>query len=520
MARERVVLHVADDANDDSPVALELIEALGRVGEIDLVADGALAGPKLARENIVDDGDVQMLGIVGIGEVAAFQEHSADGSEVSGQGGAVIGHNGGLLRGRGALAIVVVVPVAGVVEREVGDRGGGPDAGKRGEFLLHEVQRCIGRNGGAEGEDVGGAEAGVGMEDVDESAHEQASTGEQHKSERDFGRDEGAGPGTAQAGRLAAGFSEVAGEVDAADGKHRGEAEEHADAQRDGEGEDEHASIEGDTIEVGKGGRPRGEEGVNSSVSGSERGDAAEDSEQQAFGEELPRKAEARGTECSAERGFAQTTPRAGHEEVGDVGAAGEKHETNPAEKAEDGRADFADRVGLEWKDRDGKVAQGSASAELVELCGGGVHLGLRRGDCCAIAEAADDVKEGGTVGLPRPDGDGVEDFDVGRNAGIVGKDEPEACGQHADHRGAMLAVADGATDNRGSEPKRRAQTPWVRMMVLGAFSRSSCGPKKRPSAGRGQRSGRKLEVTSATLICSAGPSPGSAPLVTQMPAS
>ena len=53
---------------------------------------------------------------------------------------------------------------------------------------------------------------------------------------------------------------------------------------------------------------------------------------------------------------------------------------------------------------------------------------------------------------------------------------------------------------------------------MLGAFSTSSCGPKKRPSAGRGQRSGRKLEVTSATLICSAGPSPGSAPFVTQMP--
>jgi hypothetical protein len=46
-----VILHVVDDTNDDGPVALELIEALGRIGKIDLVADGTLARPELARED-------------------------------------------------------------------------------------------------------------------------------------------------------------------------------------------------------------------------------------------------------------------------------------------------------------------------------------------------------------------------------------------------------------------------------------------------------------------------------------
>ena len=151
------------------------------------------------------------------------------------------------------------------------------------------MQRCIARNGDAEGEDVAGTEAGVGMEDVDEGAHEQPGAREQNKSECDFGRDEGAGPGAAETGRLAAGFSEIAGEVDAAKGKHRGEAEEDADAQRDNEGKDKYTSIEGHTVEVREGWRPCGEDGVNGSVSGSECGKAAKDSEKQAFGKELPR---------------------------------------------------------------------------------------------------------------------------------------------------------------------------------------------------------------------------------------
>ena len=74
---------MVDDANDDGPVALELVETLGRIGKIELAADGVLARPELAREDIVDDCDGLMLGVVGVGEVTAFKECGADGGEVS-----------------------------------------------------------------------------------------------------------------------------------------------------------------------------------------------------------------------------------------------------------------------------------------------------------------------------------------------------------------------------------------------------------------------------------------------------
>ena len=88
-------------------------------------------------------------------------------------------------------------------------------------------------------------------------------------------------------------------------------------------------------IEVRKGGRPHREDGMNGSISGSKRGDATENTDQQAFGEELAREAGARSTERSADGGFAQATPGAGHEEVSDVGAPDKKHEADASEETE-----------------------------------------------------------------------------------------------------------------------------------------------------------------------------------------
>src|SRR5579872_4906798 len=178
---------------------------------------------------------------------------------------------------------------------------------------------------------------------------------------------------------LARGFLQIAREIKTADGGYRGEAKEDAGAQGDGEREGEHANIQRNTIEVRKGGRARGEDGMNGGISCSERSNAAENAEQQAFGEELAREARARRTERSADGCFAKATAGAGHKEVGDVGAADQKHEANTSEKTEEGGFNFADRVGLKREDRNGEVAQGSASAELVDLCGGRVHLGLCR---------------------------------------------------------------------------------------------------------------------------------------------
>ena len=133
------------------------------------------------------------------------------------------------------------------------------------------------------------------------------------------------------------------------------------------------------------------------------------------------------------------------------------QHQADASEKTEEGGSDFADRVCLKGEDRNGEVAQGSASAELVDLCRGRVHLGLRGGEHRSIAETSDDMKECGTISSPGANRDGLEDFDIGRDAGIVGKDEAEVRGQHPDHRGSMAAVTDGAADDRGVEAKAAA---------------------------------------------------------------
>src|SRR5581483_12404015 len=109
------------------------------------------------------------------------------------------------------------------------------------------------------------------MKNIDKGAHKQAGAREQNKCQRDFGRDKGTGPRPAQTGGLARGFSKIACQIDTADGKHRSKAEENADAKRYSEGEREHTGIERNMIEAHKGGRPRGQYGVNSSVSGNQR---------------------------------------------------------------------------------------------------------------------------------------------------------------------------------------------------------------------------------------------------------
>src|SRR5579863_6711759 len=63
-------------------------------------------------------------------------------------------------------------------------------------------------------------------------------------------------------------------------------------------------------------------------------------------------------------------------------------------------------------------------------------------------------MKERRTIGSPGADGRGFEDFDIRRDAGIVGKDETKVRRQHPDHNGLMVAVTDGAADDGGVRAK------------------------------------------------------------------
>ena len=129
-------------------------------------------------------------------------------------------------------------------------------------------------------------------------------------------------------------------------------------------------------------------------------------------------------------------------------------------------------------------------------------------------------MKKTGTIGSPGAYRNGLEDFDIGRDAGIVRKDEAEVGRQDPDHRGATAAKANSAPDDTGIGAKTtcpyamsKDDVAW-RVFQIVIETEEAC----RVSVADTEAAGR-FEVTLATLICSAGPSPGSAPFVTQMPA-
>ena len=98
--------------------------------------------------------------------------------------------------------------------------------------------------------------------------------------------------------------------------------------------------------------------------------DAADSRQEKAFSEELANKSGARCAEGGADGGFAEALAGAGHEEVGDIGAADEEDEGDSAGEEEQGAADFADLVRLEGKEVHAEVGHGGAAIEGVDLAG------------------------------------------------------------------------------------------------------------------------------------------------------
>ena len=259
-----------------------------------------------------------------------------------------------------------------------------------------------------------------------------------------------AGEATAAEAGLAACVVEVAGEVEAAERDDRGEREEHAGGEGDGSGEGEDARVEGDVGEIDEGGWTGGEDGVDGGPSNGHCGDGAEGGEDEAFGKELADQARARCAEGGADGGFAETLASAGHEQIGDVGATDEEDEGDSAEEEQEGAAHFADVVGLKGKEVEAEVGHGGAAVEGVDLAGNVVGFILGEGGCAAVAEASDDMQEGGALRIPGADGDGFIDVGIGRDAGVVRKEEAEVCGEDADDGGFVPAKADELADDGG----------------------------------------------------------------------
>ena len=166
-------------------------------------------------------------------------------------------------------------------------------------------------------------------------------------------------------------------------------------------------------------------------------GDGAERGEEKAFGEELTDEAGARCAEGGADGGFAEALAGAGHEEVGDVGAADEEDEGDSAEEEQEGAANFADVVGLEGKRQRRKSAMAARPSRAL----------ISGGRCCQFSpgRAAGSpplrrrpmtCRKAGPCGSPGPMGMDVEDFGLGGTLASSGKRRRKLCGENADDGG------------------------------------------------------------------------------------
>ena len=169
--------------------------------------------PVVFGEVVIDDDDELVVGVVGLGEVAAANQRDAHGLEVVADD--LRGRSGGLV---GAARIDISVGNERLDAVAGGGKGGGEaggfDAGQLAQLLKQPVVEGIDlglcgvlllrqRVGG--GGDVVGAKAEIGLAHIAEAAQQQAGSGEQDERDGDL-RDHqrGAQARVAAAGRAAA----------------------------------------------------------------------------------------------------------------------------------------------------------------------------------------------------------------------------------------------------------------------------------------------------------------------------
>ena len=80
---------------------------------------------------------------------------------------------------------------------------------------------------------------------------------------------------------------------------------------------------------------------------------------------------------------LAQTPGRASQQQVGDVCARNQEHETDSPEEKKKGPANLADIVGLQRINRQAQAVDVLVSVPIVDLRGDGVRLRLRARGCC-----------------------------------------------------------------------------------------------------------------------------------------
>ena len=185
-----LVAHSPDDTDNRVPGLVVL-----RRPEAYALAYRAFIRPVLARQTLVDDGDLRAVLGVGISEVAALKEGNAHCAEVTRRNHIVLDEwclsNG---KDREALDRQAAAPVV-AIQRQCRDSAGGFNTGQRAQALhqlpvIIDAPRLFGvfdaRQIDPHRHDACGIHSRIDLLQSEEAAHHQARANQQHQRQGDF----------------------------------------------------------------------------------------------------------------------------------------------------------------------------------------------------------------------------------------------------------------------------------------------------------------------------------------------
>ena len=335
---ERPHRRVRDDADDGEP------QAVPRRPDGHPLADGILVRKVGARERLIDHRDRLASLVVGAGDAPAANEPDTHRVEVA-AGNRTIGHDRRNDPRHGDTAFDphdAGEADAFLRERQTGGGGRGGDAGQRRESIQDGALRgddrrliriITRRQSDAEGERRAGVEAVIDRAQLLEAAHHQAGRCEEHQGERDLPAHHQLTGAMRRAARRLAASAVVQRARERHDPQHRHGAEDRGGQDGERERERRDHTIELNLAKPWQTGRPERHEQAHAAPRERQTDDGPGNREQQALGQEIARDAETAGAERPADGDLAAARFRSHQEEIGDVRARDEQHETDRREQ-------------------------------------------------------------------------------------------------------------------------------------------------------------------------------------------
>ncbi len=273
---------------------------------------------------------------------------------------------------------------------------------------------------------------------------EQSRSHQEDHRERDLRDDEGIPELPRRAPGLAACPRERRGESEARSPPGRRQPECESGQDREGEREEDHPPVDGDALEARQSVRHRGEQEAGAPRGERQTGGASGQSQHDAFREGLPHEPPARSAKGCAHGELPAAGPRAGEQQVGEVGARDQEDHADGAGQDPQGTLGVADDVVEKRHEVGGEalVLVGVRGGEPLHRRG---ELGPRRRRRRAGRQAQDRAEE---VGSARLRCHRVRDPDRHEDVGVRLR-QAELGRENADDGVGLAAERDRAADDR-----------------------------------------------------------------------